>query len=106
MGVGLPRLTRRLLGGCYRLPALQVEIQSVYTNKTPIAAYRGAGRPEAIFLIERMMDLAARQLDLDPLEIRRRNFLAPFHEPVITITGELYDSGNYKAAMDRAIDLA
>ena len=106
MGMSLPRLTRRLLNGCYRIPALAVEIQSIYTNKTPIAAYRGAGRPEAIFLIERMMDLAARRLDLDPLEIRRRNFLPPFNEPFTTITGELYDSGDYKGAMDRAIELA
>jgi aerobic carbon-monoxide dehydrogenase large subunit len=106
MGTELPRLTRRLIAGCYRVPALQCDLQSVYTNKTPIAAYRGAGRPEAIFLIERMMDLAARQLDLDPAEIRRRNFLPPFSEPVVNIAGERYDSGDYAAAMDRALELA
>jgi aerobic carbon-monoxide dehydrogenase large subunit len=103
MGVGLPRLTRRLLSGCYRLPALQVDIRSIYTNKTPIAAYRGAGRPEAIFLIERMMDLAARELGIDPAEIRRRNLLAPFDEPILTVAGELYDSGNYPAVLARAL---
>src|SRR5256886_17631130 len=64
MGVGLPRLTRRLLNGCYRLPALQVVIRSVYTNKTPIAAYRAARRPEASFLIERMMELAPREFGI------------------------------------------
>ena len=106
MGVGLPRLTRRLLNGCYRLPALQVDIRSVYTNKTPIAAYRGAGRPEAIFLIERMMDLAARELGIDPARIRRRNLLPPFEEPILTVAGESYDSGNYPAVLERALTVA
>ncbi|TME24593.1 MAG: xanthine dehydrogenase family protein molybdopterin-binding subunit [Chloroflexi bacterium] len=106
MGVGLPRLTRRLLSGCYRLPALQVDIRSVYTNKTPIAAYRGAGRPEAIFLIERMIDLAARELGIDPADMRRRNLLPAFDEPTASISGELYDSGNYPAVLERALALA
>jgi aerobic carbon-monoxide dehydrogenase large subunit len=106
MGAVLPRLTRRLLSGCYRLPALQVDIRSVYTNKTPIAAYRGAGRPEAIFLIERMMDCAARELGIDPAEIRRRNLLPPFDQPTASISGELYDSGNYPAILDRALTVA
>ena len=106
MGAGLPRLTRRILNGCYHVPALAVDIVSVYTNKTPIAAYRGAGRPEAIYLIERVMDAAARQLNLDPVEIRRRNFIPPFETPRTTIAGESYDSGNYQGAMDRAVDLS
>ena len=106
MGAGLPRLTRRLLCGCYRLPALQVDIRSVYTNKTPIAAYRGAGRPEAIFLIERMIDLAARELGIDPAAMRRRNLLPAFDEPTATISGELYDSGNYPAVLERALTVA
>src|SRR5207248_9039922 len=105
-GVGLPRLTRRLLSGCYRMPALQVDIRSVYTNKTPIAAYRGAGRPEAIFLIERMIDLAARELGIDPAEMRRRNLLPAFDEPTASISGELYDSGNYAVALERALSVA
>jgi aerobic carbon-monoxide dehydrogenase large subunit len=106
MGVGLPRLTRRLLNGCYHLPALQVDIRSVYTNKTPIAAYRGAGRPEAIFLIERMMDLAARELGIDPAQIRRRSLLPPFENPILTVAGESYDSGNYPAVLERALTVA
>ncbi len=106
MGINLPRLTRRLVGGCYRIPALRVDIRSVYTTKTPVAAYRGAGRPEAIYVIERMMDVAARELKLDPAEIRRRNFLKPFDQPTETITGEIYDSGNYQAALDRALEIA
>ena len=106
MGVALPRLTRRLLSGCYRLPALQVDIRSVYTNKTPIAAYRGAGRPEAIFLIERMIDLAARELGIDPADMRRRNLLPAFDEPTASISGELYDSGDYPAALEHALTIA
>jgi aerobic carbon-monoxide dehydrogenase large subunit len=106
MGVGLPRLTRRLLSGCYRLPALQVDIRSVYTNKTPIAAYRGAGRPEAIFLIERMVELAARELGIDPAEMRRRNLLPAFDEPTASVAGELYDSGDYPAVLERALAVA
>jgi carbon-monoxide dehydrogenase large subunit len=106
MDVGIPRLTRRLMSGCYRLPALQVDIRSVYTNKTPIAAYRGAGRPEAIFLIERIMDLAAKELRIDPAEIRRRNLLPPFFEPSTSISGERYDSGDYPAVLERALSLA
>jgi carbon-monoxide dehydrogenase large subunit len=85
---------------------LQVDIRSVYTNKTPIAAYRGAGRPEAIFLIERMMDLAAKELHIDPAEIRRRNLLPPFVEPTAVITGERYDSGDYPAVLERALSIA
>ncbi|HEX3628987.1 MAG TPA: xanthine dehydrogenase family protein molybdopterin-binding subunit [Candidatus Dormibacteraeota bacterium] len=106
MGTALPRLTRRLVSGCYHVPALQCDTQSVYTTKTPIAAYRGAGRPEAIFLIERLMDLAARQLGIDPVEIRRRNFLPAFEQPITSIAGERYDSGNYRAALDRALAVA
>jgi aerobic carbon-monoxide dehydrogenase large subunit len=106
MGLELPRLTRRLVSGCYRVPALQADLRSVYTNKTPIAAYRGAGRPEAIFLIERLLDLAARKLGLDPVEVRRRNLLPPFDERTPNIAGELYDSGNYPAVLDRALTIA
>lgn len=106
MGLGLPRLTRQLVSGCYRMPALQVDITSVYTNKTPVAAYRGAGRPEAIFLIERLMDLAAHEVGLDPAEIRRRNFLPRFDQPTPNIAGERYDSGDYPAILERALALA
>src|SRR5207245_2667293 len=106
VGVGLGPLTRRLVCGCYRVPALQVDIESVYTNTTPIAAYRGAGRPEAIFLIERMVDLAARELAMDPVEFRRRNLLPRFETPVTTIAGENYDSGDYPAALERVLENA
>ena len=106
MGLELPRLTRRLISGCYDVPALQVDIKSVYTNKTPIAAYRGAGRPEAIFMIERLMELAARTMGLDPAEIRRRNLLPPFDGPRANVAGEMYDSGNYPAVLERALTTA
>ncbi len=106
MGAVLPRLTVRLLSGCYRMPALQVEIHTVYTNKTPTAAYRGAGRPEAIFLIERLMDLAARRLGLDPVEIRRRNLLPRFDQPMPNVADQSYDSGNYPAVLERALATA
>jgi carbon-monoxide dehydrogenase large subunit len=106
MGLELPRLTRRLISGCYDVPALQVDIRSVYTNKTPIAAYRGAGRPEAIFMIERLMELAARTMGLDPAEIRRRNLLPSFDRPRANVAGEMYDSGNYPAVLERALTTA
>ncbi len=104
MGVGLGPLTRRLLCGCYRVPAMQVDVESVYTNTTPIAACRGAGRPEAIFLIERMIDLAARELGIDPVDIRRRNLLPRFETPTPTVAGEMYDSGDFPAALERALE--
>jgi carbon-monoxide dehydrogenase large subunit len=106
MGAGLPRLTRRIITGCYRIPAVRAEIRTVYTNKTPVAAYRGAGRPEAIFLIERMMDLAARKTGIDPAEIRRRNFIPAFSEPIHNVMEEQYDSGDYPAILERALQTA
>src|SRR5207248_9913497 len=72
----------------------------------PVAAYRGDGRPEAIFLIERLMDLAARRLDLDPVEIRRRNLLPAFSSPIANVMEEEYDSGDYGAALERALEVA
>ena len=106
MGAELARLTRRIITGCYRVPAAQVDCVAVYTNKTPVAAYRGAGRPEAIFLIERLMDLAARRLDLDPVEIRRRNLLPAFSSPIANVMEEEYDSGDYGATLERALEVA
>ena len=106
MGAGLARLTRRIITGCYRVPAAQIDCVGVYTNKTPVAAYRGAGRPEAIFSIERLMDLAARRLGLDPVEIRRRNLIPPFTAPVANVMEEEYDSGDYAAALDLALERA
>src|SRR5262249_10824084 len=81
--------------------ASEFEQMAVFTNKRATDAYRGAGRPEAAYAIERLMDTIARELDLDPAEVRRRNFLRDFSRP--TPAGLLYDSGNYQAALDKAL---
>ena len=75
----------------------------VYTNTTPVEAYRGAGRPEATFMLERMMDVLAHKLKMDPVEIRRRNLIPPFDNGHDVITGLKYDSGNYSGALDKAL---
>src|ERR671918_274603 len=78
-----------LLAGAYRTPAIYVEVTGVFTNTTPVDAYRGAGRPEATYLVERMVDLAARELSLDPVELRRKNFITkdqfPYQTPVALV---------------------
>jgi carbon-monoxide dehydrogenase large subunit len=101
-----PLLAGRLVTGAYRIPAASVIVRGAYTNKTPTAAYRGAGRPEAAYLIERLADLAAEALGLDPVEIRRRNLIGPEEFPYRTPAGLTYDSGRYALALDRALDVA
>jgi carbon-monoxide dehydrogenase large subunit len=97
-----------LLSGVYRIPAIFCEVWGMLTNTAPVDAYRGAGRPEATFLLERLMDRAARQLGVDPAEIRRKNFIPPFTggEVYQTPVAFAYDSGNYEPALNRALDLA
>src|SRR5205085_5623672 len=102
----IPTLTALLLAGCYKIPALDCEIVGVFTNKMATDAYRGAGRPEAAYLIERIVDIAARELRLDPTEIRRKNFPKPKEYPYNTVTGIFYDSGNYEASLAKALKLA
>ena len=102
----IPTLTGLMLCGCYKLRAMRFEITAVHTNKMATDAYRGAGRPEAAYAIERLMDLVARELDLDPLEVRRKNFPKPAEFPFQTASGATYDSGNYQAALTRALELA
>jgi carbon-monoxide dehydrogenase large subunit len=92
-----------LLSGQYRIPAIHAQVTGVFTHTTPVDAYRGAGRPEACYLIERMVDLGARQLGLDPAELRRQNFIPPNAFPYQTPVALLYDSGNYEPALDRAL---
>ncbi len=92
--------------GVYTFDAFSIEVKGVFTNLTPTDAYRGAGRPEACYAIERAMDSLARELDMDPAEIRRRNFYEPFDEPTQNPAGLMYDSFNLQAALDRAIELA
>jgi carbon-monoxide dehydrogenase large subunit len=79
------------------------QVVGVFTNKVPTAAYRGAGRPEATYILERTMDRIAHELGLDPAEVRRRNFISQEAFPYKTVTGAEYDSGNYQAALDRAL---
>lgn len=106
VGPVLPLFTTQMLCGPYRIEAVAAEIVGVLTNKVPTGPYRGAGRPEATYIIERVMDRVAHVLHLDPVEVRRRNLLAPDVFPYSTPTGLVYDSGNYEAALDRAIALA
>jgi carbon-monoxide dehydrogenase large subunit len=101
-----PLLASRLVTGAYRIPAAEVTVRAVYTHKTPTGPYRGAGRPEASYLIERLADLAAAELGLDPVEIRRRNFVPPDAFPYRAPSGLLYDCGRYATTLDRALELA
>ncbi|BDG06163.1 xanthine dehydrogenase family protein molybdopterin-binding subunit [Anaeromyxobacter oryzae] len=91
-----------LLAGCYRTPAIHAEVKAIFTNTVPVDAYRGAGRPEAAFVVERLADLAARELGVDRVEIRRRNFIDRF--PYQTPVALQYDAGNYFATLDTALD--
>ena len=102
----VPVLTSHRLTGPYLTPAMSVEVQGVVTNKPPTGAYRGAGGPEAAFCMERTIDLIALDLGLDPAEVRRRNFIPPDAFPYDTPTGITYDSGEYEAAFDRALELS
>ncbi len=97
--------TLLMLQGPYEIPALELKLLAVYTNATPTGAYRGAGRPEATYYLERLMDMGARALGLDPAEIRRRNFIqGPF--PYKTHTGARYDSGAYAQALERLLEVS
>ncbi len=102
----IPDLAAHRVIGPYSIPAVRVEVVGVVTNKTPTGAYRGAGGPEAAFCTERTIDIIARDLDLDPAEVRRRNFISPEAFPYDTPTGLTYDSGNYRQAFDKALELA
>jgi carbon-monoxide dehydrogenase large subunit len=95
-----------MLSGCYKIPAIQMNVTATFTNKMSTDAYRGAGRPEATYVIERAMDLVAAELGMDPVELRRKNFPAPFdNNSFKTATGLFYDSGNYQAALDKALKM-
>jgi aerobic carbon-monoxide dehydrogenase large subunit len=96
----------RMIPGCYKVPAYEGQLTGVFTNATPTAPYRGAGRPEAADTIERLMDHLARELQIDPAEIRRRNFIGADEFPYKTITGLTYDSGNYPAALEQVLQIS
>lgn len=94
-----------MLSGPYKIPNISVEVHGVLTNTTPTDAYRGAGRPEATYILERMMDLVADRLGMDPVEIRRKNFIAKEEFPYTVATTLEYDSGDYEAALNRALEI-
>ena len=102
----IPTLTLLMAPGCYKIPNIEAEVVGVFTNTMSTDAYRGAGRPEATFFIERAMDLVAARLGLDPVEVRRRNFIPAGVFPYTTATGLVYDSGNYELTMERALEIA
>jgi aerobic carbon-monoxide dehydrogenase large subunit len=93
-----------LFAGCYQTPAIHANVRAIFTNTAPVDAYRGAGRPEAAFVVERLVDLAARELGIDRIEIRRRNFITEF--PYASPVALTYDSGDYHATLDLALQLA
>jgi aerobic carbon-monoxide dehydrogenase large subunit len=105
-GAVMPWATGLMASGAYRTPRIDFRATAVATNTTPTAAYRGAGRPEASALIERAVDLLAGELRMDPAEIRRLNFVRPEDFPYRTQGGARYDTGDYGAALDRALEMA
>ncbi len=102
---GIPTILHGLmLSGCYTIPALKEDVYGVYTNGVPVEAYRGAGRPEATFMLERLIDMLAGELDMDPADVRRKNFIPKFddgHEVVTTLN---YDSGDYPGALEKLLE--
>ena len=102
---GIPILGAFMFNGIYKMDAYSFTCTGVFTTKTPTDAYRGAGRPEATYAIERLMDELAAELGLDPIEVRRRNWIRHEEFPYETVAGLTYDSGNYEAATDRALAL-
>jgi len=95
-----------LLAGQYRTPAIHVEVEGVFTNTAPVDAYRGAGRPEATYVVERIVETAARELAIDPAELRRRNFIQPKDFPYQTPVALVYDTGDYEKSLNQALKLA
>lgn len=104
---GIPTtLYGRMIAGCYKIPLIHVDVTGVYTNTAMVDAYRGAGRPEAAFVIERVCDLVAGATGVDPVDVRRRNFIQPNDFPYDTGIGMLpYDSGDYEKTLDRALEM-
>jgi carbon-monoxide dehydrogenase large subunit len=94
-----------LYSGAYAIPHIHLSADLVFTNKAPTDAYRGAGRPEATYIVERGIDMVARELGMDPVEIRRRNFVQPDQFPYKSAAGAIYDSGDYEAALNKALDI-
>ncbi|HTG90331.1 MAG TPA: xanthine dehydrogenase family protein molybdopterin-binding subunit [Vicinamibacterales bacterium] len=102
----IPTLTQLMASATYNIPAIRATLTEVFTNKTPTDAYRGAGRPEATYFVERAMDMLARELKMDPAEIRRKNFIQPHQFPFKTQMGAEYDSGDYEKVLNLALEKA
>jgi len=100
----IPTLTMLMANATYSFPAIRATLTEVFTNKTPTDAYRGAGRPEATYFVERAMDMLARELKMDPAELRRKNFIQPSQFPFKTQMGAVYDSGDYEKALNLALE--
>ena len=101
---GIPTILHGLmLSGVYDIPAIREDVYGLYTNETPVEAYRGAGRPEATFMLERLVDMLADRLGMDPAEVRRRNFIPKFDDGRGVVTGLTYDSGDYPRALDKLL---
>ena len=103
---GIPPLTGLMLSGAYKIPCISMEVTGVFTNTMSTDAYRGAGRPEATYVVERIIDRVAQELGIDPVKIRQKNFPQRRDFPFKTATGLIYDSGNYRAALSKALKLA
>ena len=106
IGAFLPTYTRKVFTGCYHIANASVGGRSCVTNTAPVTAYRGAGRPEAIFAVERAVDLYAASIGMDPAEVRRLNFVAPERFPYTNAAGSTYDSGDFGEALDRVLAAA
>lgn len=105
LGAFVSSETGRAAGSVYRTPMVHARVRTIVTNKPLIMSYRGAGRPEQAYALERTMDLLARRLDIDPAELRRRNFIPPEAFPFASPTGRIFDSGQYERALDEALEL-
>ena len=104
---GIPTILHGLmLSGVYDIPAIHEDVYGIYTNTTPVEAYRGAGRPEATFMVERLIDLLASKIEKDPAEVRRLNFIPKFDDGHDVVTGLTYDSGDYGGALSKLMDEA
>ena len=98
--------TKNCLSSVYRIPAITIDVKMVFTNAAPLGPYRGAGRPEAVYLIERLLDNAARKMKIDRVEIRRKNLIPPDAMPYKTPNGPIYDSGEFERVLDKALALS
>jgi aerobic carbon-monoxide dehydrogenase large subunit len=104
---GIPTILHGLmLSGTYKIPNIHEDVYGMFTNTTPVDAYRGAGRPEATFIVERLVDLLAAELKMDPVDLRRKNFIPPFTDGHTVATGLVYDTGNYDAALDKLMQMS